>query len=160
MKKIIIVLILLTAVSCSDDQSPTGKLLVDIDALQKSPTQLKLDSTTSLALEVTLWRDFMPISPEDGKPMFALVKLFTVDSTVLPSNINIDKLWVINDREVWEADLVTVSIDDQIFQITKRASGGPKWEPKIYVEAVVRIVLKDSTKMYLKNENVLIERTE
>ncbi len=118
---------------------------------------------TKLILETYLWRDFMPISPPDGKPLRAVIKILPVNSETLPKNIIADKLWIIHKKEIWEESLPvkkSESSDEPLSKLEKVASGGPKWEPGDSVTVVVQ--LKDgSGKAYLlKADNQMIHRTD
>lgn len=143
---------------CSKSTNSADLSTVDINGLMKSPTTIQIDST-NFTLSVFLWRDFMPISPIDGKPMEAVVNIMTTDSSDFPAHINADKMWVIDSAEIWETYLDDNSADDSLFKISKKASDGPKWETGILVDAVVRLVQDDSIYYYLKTENIEIIRT-
>lgn len=144
---------------CSQTNSPVDTTKDDNNELIKSPTIIQIDSTNFM-LEVYLWRDFMPISPVDGHLMTAIVNIITTDSSAFPAHIDADKLWVIDSATMWETQLTDNSDDNTLFQISKRASDGPKWETGIYVDAVVRLVQNDSIYYYLKAENIKIIRTD
>ncbi len=154
----LLIFILSLLYGCSKSTNSTDPSTVDINELIKSPTTIQIDST-NFVLSVYLWRDFMPISPVDGKPMEAVVRISTTDSSNFPANLNADKLWVIDSAEVWETNLTDNSAVDSLFQISKKASGGPKWQTGILVDAVVRLVQDDSIYYYLKTENIEIIRT-
>ena len=160
MNKFLICLLILNLsllCGCSKSTNPADLSTVDIDELIKSPTSIQIDST-NFTLSVYLWRDFMPISPIDGKPMEAVVYIQASDYSDFPTNLNADKLWVIDSAEIWETDLVDFTVDS-LFQISKKASDGPKWQTGIFVDAVVRLVQDDSIYYYLKTENIEIIRT-
>ncbi len=153
----LLIFILSLLCGCSKYTNSVDPSTVDINELIKSPTIIKIDST-NFTLSVYLWRDFMPISPIDGKPMEAVVHIKTSDYSDFPPNLNADKLWVIDSAEIWETDLVDFTVDS-LFQISKKASDGPKWQTGIFVDAVVRLVQDDSIYYYLKTENIEIIRT-
>ena len=102
----------------------------------------------------------MPISPADGKPMVAIVNIVSADSTVIPTNIDADILWVIDSMNVWETKLIDNFNVGSVIQISKRAEDGPKWQTGISVDAVVRLVQNDSIYHFLKVENIIIHRTD
>ena len=129
-----------------------------IDDLIKSPTSIQIDST-NFVLSVYLWRDFMPISPPDGKPMLASVEILTSDSSDFPENIDADKMWVIDSTNSWETFLYDQSVHES-YSILKKASNGPKWEIGLYLDVVVRLVQDDTLYHYLKIEDVLLRRTD
>ena len=154
----LLIFILSLLYGCSKSTNPADLSTVDIDELIKSPTSIQIEST-NFTLSVYLWRDFMPISPIDRKPMEAVVHIKTSDYSDFPANLNADKMWVIDSAQIWETDLVDNSAGDSLFQISKKASDGPKWQTGIFVDAVVRLVQDDSIYYYLKTENIEIIRT-
>ena len=162
MKKLIVLLLIFVLAimyGCSNPSTPEFTDTIDIDELIKSPTIIQID-TTNYTLSVFLNRDFMPISPIDGKPMTAIVNIITTDSSAFPAHIDADKLWVIDSLDMWETNLVDNFIVDSLFQISKRATDGPKWKTGIFVDVVIRLVYNDSIYYYLKAENIIIGRTD
>ena len=157
--KLLILSIALLVVGCSDSQNPSQTSQPDFDSLTKAPTNLQIDSL-NFSLEVYLWRDYMPIAPEDGKPMSAVINLRCIDSMLIPQNIDIDKLWVLDSVNIWETEVVDNFTVDSLYEISKRAGNGPKWETGRYLDAVIRIVENDSVYHYLKSEHILLEKTE
>lgn len=104
-----------------------------------------------LVLETYLWRDFMPVSPPDGKPLRAAVNLIPVNSENLPPNITMDKIWIINGKEIWSDTLTYTgqkTSGTNIPTLKMMAQNGPKWEPGSLVKVIVR-VKDDQGKIYL-----------
>ena len=161
MKKIIVlqlIFILSLLYGCSKSSNPANTPQIDFDELIKSPTTIQIDST-NFNLSVYLWRDYMPISPPEGKPMTASIDIIAISTTIFPTGIDADKMWLFDSTETWEADLTTQTPTED-YILSKRASGGPLWETGILVDAVVRLVKDDSIYYYLKQEQILINRTD
>lgn len=96
-----------------------------------------------ITMEAYLWRDFMPPTPPDGQPLIASIRIKTVNSTPIPLDIKAEKLYVINQQEVWVSDFSNESRPPQPdSQIGKIARDGPKWGPGILVDVIV--MLSDS----------------
>src|SRR5207247_286834 len=74
---------------------------VSINNLRRAPTEVVLDGK-SLSLSAFPWRDFMPISPPDGKPMAVVLKVTTSDKKPLPRGVRADRVWVLFGEQVWE----------------------------------------------------------
>ena len=79
----------------------------------------------------------------------------------IPSNIKVDAFWVINGDQVWSGILskeerATTPLHTR--QIIIR--DGPKWETGNYVDLVIRLLDDEENTYWLKEENLLIERTE
>lgn len=89
-------------VSCEDSISspptiPVEKLLTAPDTIEAVGRKLILTSY--------LWRDFMPISPPDGKPLTTLVYFETIDSTDIPALLEPKAVYVVNGNMVWSSFL-------------------------------------------------------
>lgn len=151
-------LITLTQIGCNKNGS-NPIIITPGDELLSAPEKIEIDGQEFI-LDTYLWRDFMPISPDDGKDMAAVVYIATADSTEFPPDISADKLWVINNQSVWEANLAQSSQYDYNFRIKRSAWGGPKWGPGIKVDVVVRLIDNNGNTYYVKQIGVDIDRTE
>lgn len=122
-----------------------------ITQLKAVPTQIII-AGRSYKIEAFVWRDFMPISPPDGKPMIASIKLIAEDGNSVPSNLIPDKLWIIktDDEQVWETNFTDEPRFSQgMVEIVAR--NGPKWEPDTDIDVVVQLSdgNENSNKTYL-----------
>lgn len=135
--------------------------------VQKTPgTALLLPSTMSLqnllaapekivingseyVLETNLWRDFMPSSPPDGKPLIALIKVKTPETSTISPEINATRLWIVNNKEIWETEFSDEERPVAKDILEKVARNGPKWSPGITVDVVVRVIDSRSGGEYL-----------
>ena len=105
----------------------------------------------------------MPISPPDGKPLRAVVKLKPVNTEKIPAEVDLVKLWVISENTVWSTGLEIVGEPDLSRpqpNIEKMASGGPKWGPGITVTVLVQIKDPEGDYCLIKAEDQLIHRTD
>ncbi len=178
MKRPLIILsfsLLFFFIGCSEKEPPNAPPNYLYDELIKSPTAIQIDSI-DVELSIFLWRDYMPISPPNGNPLAANIRigsepetLYTIidgnlvfiglDYSDAIRNLDADKMWVFNKNSVWEANLESVGTINTSY-VNKSASGGPLWETGILVDAVVRLVQDDSTYFYIKKENIEIHRTD
>src|SRR5213592_847795 len=69
-----------------------------------APRVVSVDGAT-LRLEASLWRDFPPISPPDGKPLIAGLRVLAVDGAPIPSTLRVDSVWIYNGAAVWAASV-------------------------------------------------------
>src|SRR3989344_3856754 len=83
--------------------NPLTPSTVSLQNLQKAPEKVSINGS-EYTLETYLWRDFMPISPPDGKPLIAVVKVKALGKTNVPSEINATRLWVVKDNDIWETE--------------------------------------------------------
>lgn len=133
-----------------------------IKDLISAPDTIQIENV-GVVLETYLWRDFMPVSPPDGKPLRAVVTLLPVHSEHLPADIDAKKIWIIQGEEVWANLLSTVSPaepDHPVIRLEKTAANGPKWGPGIEVIVVVEIHDKEGKTYLLKAEHQPIHRTD
>jgi len=149
--------------SCHSAGYSSGKKTEDltIKDLIMAPDTVWLEDT-QITLETYLWRDFMPVSPPDGKPLRAVVSLLPVNSEYLPAGLDAQKIWIIYQEEVWSSPLSAVSpvVPDQPFtRLEKTAANGPKWGPGIEVLVVVELIDKNGNIYLLKAEQQTIHRT-
>ena len=100
-------------------------------------------------LEPALWRDFMPVSPPDGKPLIALVHVIQAGSDAFTPSVVVHHLWVVNDQEIWSTSFSKEERSPAApNQLEKIARDGPKWGPGISVDVVVGL-LDELGKLYL-----------
>jgi hypothetical protein len=134
--------------------------LPDGDAIISAPELVEIASR-EYTLETYLWRDFMPISPPDGKPLIAKVKVTAVDLEPFPEGLDADKLYVIYGEEVWVTDfsdeLPPPGVPDH--QLDRIARDGPKWGPWVTVDVVVRLVGGGDTHL-LSASDQMISRSD
>jgi len=107
--------------------------------LAQAPTRVVL-AGKSFALHALLWRDFMPISPPDGKPLVAVLQVRTEDGSEVPATVRADMVWVLNRADAWS----TVPREERsrnetapVYELVAR--DGPKWGPGITVDVVIRL---------------------
>ena len=156
----VLLLIICMALSCSDNNNPNESKTSIIDNnIVNAPSQIEIDGQ-EFSLSSYLWRDYMPISPIDGKELAAVVYIATSDSSQFPLDLKADKMWVLNKDEIWEAQLTNGTQPDGNFKIKKSANGGPKWDVGSEVIVVVQLVDKNNQIYYIKEDGSLIRRTD
>ena len=132
---------------------------VSLQDLQAAPEEIEIDDT-EYTLETDLWRDFMPISPPDGKPLVAVIKVEAPGETAIRSKIDATRLWVVKGKEIWETELANEEGSTIGDTLKKIGRDGPKWGPGISVDVVVKIIdLKSGTDYLLKASNQYIHRS-
>ena len=135
--------LLLVLAACSSSTEPRKEL-----ELSAVPTSIMLDGQP-VELMVYAWRDFMPISPPDGKPLIVVVSL--PDS--LPG-VSIDHLWVLFGEEVWETAVEHRSETNEWV-----ARGGPKWGPGVSVDVVAQLHDQNGNQFRVRADSVQIAHT-
>jgi hypothetical protein len=133
---------------------------MQIQELRSAPEQLEL-AGRKLKLEAYLWRDFQPISPPDGRPLIASVKIQTTDGKALPKGIQVDSVWVLNRDNAWSPVAKEVrkgNEDLSAWEIVIR--DGPKWGPDIHVDVVVLLKDQKGQVYLLRASDQMIHRTD
>lgn len=152
-----------TFIQCSDPVSIPQDIPVDIpiETLLSAPETLNIENQT-IVLSTSMWRDFMPMSPPEGRPLVALIYIATIDSTLITSSIIVEAIYIVNKDQIWKS-FFSEEVPDTIelipFRITKIIRNGPKWTPRIYVDVIVRIKVKGNY-FLLRASKQYIERTD
>jgi hypothetical protein len=115
----------------------------------KSVDTLTFDSD-NYALDVALYRDFMPGGPTYVKrALIASIYLVNTDSLPVSKNIEIKQLFVINNQQVWIAGLNDwVQTGDPDYKLGKLNNNGPEWDTGIYVDVILEIENKLTKQLY------------
>jgi len=151
-----LMLILLAICGCKSPLSP------DLDDLSSAPEEIVI-SGRAYTLETYLYRDFMPVSPPDGRPLTAIIRVTAVDRNPFPATLEADRIWVIYGGDIWETKLPAGSGSGdptRQHQLEKVAHDGPKWGPGIYVDVVVRLRESNGKDYLLRASNQYIARTD
>ena len=125
--------------------TPLKSSTTSLQDLRAAPEKVVIQDS-EYALETYLWRDFMPISPPDGKPLIASVKVKPRVEITGTSKIGVTRLWVIKGEEIWETEFTD---EESATALEKVGRGGPKWGPGITVDVVVRVIDLKSDEEYL-----------
>lgn len=111
--------------------------------------------------DAVLWRDFMPITPPGGQPLAASIRVMAIDGGSFPQDITVDQIWV-HGPSVWETAPAEVrrspAGDTPPSKIEAFANGGPKWDPGIEVDVVIRLLSRGAT-YFLRATGVKIDLT-
>jgi len=159
-------IIILIAISflagCEKDEVPNVKvdkdLILELDS--KVVSVVTIDSHDYF-LDSYLWRDFMPISPPNGKPLISINWLIRADSSSIPDNIELKLQYVIYGDSVWIADYENETHQTPEYKQEKVSRNGPKWGPNVYVDVIAKITeTKTNRDYYLKRDKVFIIRTD
>jgi hypothetical protein len=127
------------------------------EELRSSPEIITIDKY-NLILTTYLWRDFMPISEENGRKMICINKLTEVEKNPILPNITLKKQYVILGNEIWTADYLEIRKISK-FIIEGIVRDGPKWGPCIEVDVVCEFDYEGTTHRIL-SKSQLIDRTE
>lgn len=150
-------------ISCDEDINPRFRLDKElILQLNEKATDTLMTSSGTYILDAYIWRDFMPISPQDGRPMISINWLINLDSVKIPDNITLIKQHVIYKDSIWIADYTNESKPYLAeYKIEKISREGPKWGPKIYVDVISQV--RDSYNnedYYIRLKKTFVGRTD
>jgi hypothetical protein len=94
-----------------------------------------------LRIGAELWRDFMPISPPEGKPLAGVVWVWAADRASAGPVPAADRCWVVRGESAW----VTVPLQEpppaesDSFLSRYAIREGPLWGPGSRVDVVLRL---------------------
>ena len=131
-----------------------------LETLRNAPAGETLEGGTAVTLYAYLWRDFMPASPPDGKPLIASLEVRAVNPAALPTDLSIEAAFVVLGDEVWSSSPQvegTCPSPDCIRAISRE---GPRWGPDVTVDVVVQIASGSSPSVLLRQPGVPISRTD
>ena len=153
--------LLLNSGGSEDEQSNWSIDKAKINELLNSSTeQISIEGTT-LELHAHLWRDFMPISPPEGKNIISINWLVDVDSVAIPSSIVLSEQYVINGDSPWETSYTNEIRKTQPYLVERVSRDGPKWGPNIEVTVIAKVVdTSTNLEHFLIRENQQILRTD
>jgi len=132
---------------------------VPVEALQSAPEEIILVNQEYI-LETFLWRDFMPVSPPNGKPLIALIKVIEKNEVPIAADLDLAYLWIICGQEIWSTtftDETPGSPDNELHRI---ARDGPEWGPGIQVDVIVGLMPGNGQMKLLRASDQLISRTD
>ncbi len=165
-RKIASIVFLTLLISCeTEDVNNDNDVFFDrelISEFNKKALDTIIIGSNTYVLDAYLWRDFMPLSPPNGRPIISINWLRNLDSTLIPDNIDLTKQYVIYGDSVWISDYEIELPPNQIeYKIEKVSRDGPKWGPHIYVDVVSKIHNSDTNEDYfITVKSVYINRTD
>jgi hypothetical protein len=121
--------------------------------LRNAPDTVVIESSV-IRLQISPWVNRMPmatsrdpntgLSKPDSRPMRISFRLLSEKGTPVPSTLRVDRIWIIQDDEVWETNAI-----DEPFAASNRSSGtsreflvdeGPTWQSMVPIDAVIRLI--------------------
>lgn len=127
---------------CSTILEETGPGLLPLEQLLAAPDTVTVHGQ-QLVLRTYMWRDFMPPTPPDGRPLIAIMWVYSADSTALVPGLSADAAWVVNEGEIWDTYFTgeppPPSEEQRPYRLHSVARDGPKWGPNITVDVIVRV---------------------
>jgi hypothetical protein len=106
--------------------------------LASAPTRIVSDGV-GLTLTAFLTRDFMPISPPDGKPLGGVLRIQTENGTPVPAGIIVSASWILFNSEMWSTSVEQRPRAETGPNYEVIVKDGPKWGPDVMVDVVVRV---------------------
>ena len=98
----IISLAILILSGCETPTSPLTGIPSDLSIA----TKVAAISGQDYTLSTTLWRDFQPISPPDGKPLIVVVNIIKPNAAIFSTGVRADSLWIISGNQVWSGSFL------------------------------------------------------
>jgi hypothetical protein len=140
MRKIIFSLLFISILSCKKDSLLNGSIIISNPTLAaelKNNNEKIIIGDRNYLLEAYIYRNFMP-DAESG--LICIIKLKDINGSPIPSDITIDKLYVINDIDIWKTNYDEIRTNSK-FYIEGIVRNGPKWETKTNVDIVCEFLI-------------------
>lgn len=122
------------------------------------PTTVTMRGAT-LALETYLNRDFFPVSPPDGRPLAAFVRVRSTNGAPLPIGLSVAWVGVYFQGQVWSSAAESQTPSDPS-AVEAIARNGPKWGPGGTADVVVILSLAGEPRMLLRAADQPIHRSD
>jgi hypothetical protein len=127
-------------------------------SIASAPERVEIDGR-EYTMTANAWRDFQPVAPPDGQPLIVVVRVAAADGMLVPADISVDRVWVLDGKKQWSAAPEPAPREPGATRIETAVRGGPKWGPGIKVDVVAW--LKQGKKTWLvRAAGVDIKRTD
>ena len=111
------------------------------------------------SMEAFAWRDFMPGNP--CSKLAVAVRLHELDSLDVPEGTSPEFVWVRHGGDWWSGkfgNALRFHVPPSF--VESHAGCGPTWPTGDLVDVVIQVRFSNSTEAFLRQNDVLIERTE
>lgn len=124
-----------------------------IEEINAAPEKVLID-TKHYIITADIWRDLMPSIDTSHNGIILKVILKTEDSSDIDTNLTVKNVWVIKNKDFWEAEIKSSTIvQPGVMEIN--ASNGPKWKPREKVNVVLEIhKFRSGYLLQVKNVNI------
>jgi hypothetical protein len=123
-----------------------------------APLSARLEGVT-LTLETSLDRNFMPISPTDGGPLSAHLRVHSTNGRSVPVGLSVATVGVYFQGQLWSSAPEILATPDPS-AVEAVTSGGPKWGPGVGADVVVILSLGGEPRALLRSANQTIRRLD
>jgi hypothetical protein len=140
--------------------APADPPPVSIDLLRAAPDTLTLNGYPTV-LGLNLTRDFMPMSPPDGRPMTAMATFYPISEPDFAMNVTAVYAWVVKGNEVWGTGMTSEDPSHLPHnEVVWLAEGGPKWDPGIQVDVIIGLMIENRGLQLVRQTGITIDRAE
>ena len=115
-----------------------------------------------LRIGAELWRDFMPISPPEGRPLTGVVWVWAADRAAAGPFPDADRCWVVHGDSAWATVPIQESPPAESDSVLARYAlrEGPFWGPGVPVDVILRLGNEGGAPILLRAAGVEITRTD
>jgi hypothetical protein len=125
------------APAASDDLLPVTGVPSEV---RNAPLEVAVQGAP-IRVGAELWRDFMPVSPPEGRPLAGVVWIWAADRASAGPVPKADRCWVIHGDSAWTTAPVQEpppAVSDS-FLARYTVRDGPLWEPGTRADVVLRL---------------------
>lgn len=141
----------------SDDPVPVSRVPAEV---RNAPLEVAVQGAP-LRLGAELWRDFMPVSPPEGRPLAGVVWVWATDRASAGPVPKADRCWVLHGDSAWATLPIPEpppAVSDS-FLARYALRDGPLWEPGSRADVVLRLT-GERGPILIRAAGQVITRTE
>jgi hypothetical protein len=115
-----------------------------------------------LRIGAELWRDFMPVSPPEGRPLTGVVWIWAADRAAAGPVPKADRCWILRGDSAWLTLPMPEPPPSPSDSVLARYSlrEGPLWGPGDQVDVVLRLVNEGGKPILIRAAGQEITRTD
>ena len=135
---ILLLIAVVFSIGCGKDDESSGLLFpsATFESIKEAPQEIALGDQ-EYVLGTYLWRDFMPISPPEGKPLIALIRVIEKNGDPIAADLQLKYLWIVYGRDIWFTTFTDETPPSPENELQRIARNGPLWGPEVKVDVIV-----------------------
>ncbi|HET9252326.1 MAG TPA: hypothetical protein VFP58_09430 [Candidatus Eisenbacteria bacterium] len=138
---------------------PPGVSLATAE-VRDAPAEVEVQGAP-IRIGAEVWRDYMPISPPEGRPLAAVVWVWAADRASAGPVPEADRAWVVHGDSAWSTVPVKEAppAESDSFLVRYALRDGPLWGPGVPVDVVLRLQGTDGSPILIRT-GTMITRTD
>jgi len=132
---------------------------ISLEQLNAVPDVVTIDGR-EYYLTVYLSRDYMPIIPPGGKPLYTTIYFKSRDDQPIGSSLSVVAFWLVRSNFIWKDWILEDTLEPaKPGQIKLRHMTGPRLEPNTYIDVIAMVRDLSGKTFFLKAPKQFIRKT-